>query len=138
VQNKVEITALFDTGASTPVWCMGVEKFKLAYPDAIKKEGICKITGFGQGEEIAYIYGIPVFELNGGDNYKIVNLQVAVCMHPQIGYDFIMSDTMFSKTDTLIKRRGNKELIIYYDKEEYNCLVKNIGDSFNITTYSQN
>lgn len=47
--NDVEITALFDTGAMTPVWCMGAKKFQKAYPDAIDKNEECDIYGFGKG-----------------------------------------------------------------------------------------
>ena len=39
---------------------------------------------------------------------------VAVCYHPLIGYDFVMSDTMFSKTDTFIHRIGNKYVEIFF------------------------
>ena len=39
---------LFDSGAATPVWCMGENKLKRAYPEAISKNENCYISGFGK------------------------------------------------------------------------------------------
>ena len=136
--NGIEIITLFDTGASTPVWCMGEKKFLKAYPDAIKKDTTCKISGFGKTSEEGLIYTIPKFILsNNGIEYCIIDLQIAVCRHPSIGFDFVLSDTMFSKADTLIYRREKKHLDIIFEKPEYQCLVSNKTDSFSISTFVQ-
>ena len=122
IHNDVEILALFDSGALIPVWCTSEKAFLKAYPEAelINKDGY--ISGFGEGVSKCKIYKLPVFELsNGNDFYRILNLHVAVCQNPEIGCSLVMSDTMFSKTDTLIKRRGNKMLEIFADKNEYQC-----------------
>ena len=38
---------------------------------------------------------IPKFELSGeNESYKIMNLHIAVCYRPLMGYDFIMSDML--------------------------------------------
>ena len=98
----VEVTALIDTGALTPV------------------------------------YIIPVFELADNHSvYRINNLQVAVCRHPEIGCDFVLSDTMFSKTDTLISRRKEKRMNIIFDKSEYYCTPRYDGNRFTVVTWAQ-
>lgn len=135
--NGIDITALFDSGATTPVWCMGEKKFIKAYPDAIKLEQRCMVSGFGKEAEDCSVYIIPLFKLNGGDEYCISRLQVAVCTRPQIGFDFVLSDTMFSKTNTIIKRVGVKMIEFDFEREVYQCLVLNKTSSFSVTTFSQ-
>ena len=49
--NGEDITMLFDSGASTPVWCMGENKLKRSYPDVVEKNEVCYISGFGKEEE---------------------------------------------------------------------------------------
>ena len=136
---KVEVTALVDTGALTPVWCMGSKRFQKAYPDAKKKEDeICNVAGFGEKPIQGDVYVIPSFELTDGKSlYCLKNLQVAVCSHPQIGCDFVLSDTMFSKTDTLIIRRGEKRLKITFDKSEYYSTPRYEGDRFTVVSWAQ-
>lgn len=120
------------------MWCAGKELFEAVYENAVKKEGTCKIYGFGKEYEEALVYMIPSFELPGEENvYKIKNLYVAVCDRPQLGYDFIISDTMFSKADTLIYRREDKRMEIVFDKDEYTCVPKRTNDSLSITIFSQ-
>ena len=48
-----------------------------------------------------------------------------------------MSDTMFAKTNTAIRRLGVKEMSIEYEKNEYRCAVKRAGGAFGIVTFSQ-
>ncbi|MDE6616325.1 MAG: hypothetical protein K2K35_07130 [Lachnospiraceae bacterium] len=41
---------LFDTGASTPVWCYGVNSFIKKFPSAKKMNYKFLLTGFGRSE----------------------------------------------------------------------------------------
>ena len=109
-----------------------------AFPDAIKQDWEGEIRGFGTSPQKGAVYIIPKFELDdGNEKYRIINLLIAVCYRPSIGYDFVMSDTMFAKTDTTIRRMRGKQLIIEYEKEEYRCAVKRAGGTFSIVTFSQ-
>lgn len=136
--NGISVSALFDSGAETPVWCKGEKRFKRAYPDAEKQDWNSEIRGFGKNPEEGMVYVIPEFILyDGKAEYRIRNLPIVVCYHPLIGCDFVLSDTMFSKADTYIHRIGNKYLEIFFEKESYQCAVKRANGSFSIVTYSQ-
>ena len=138
VENDKEVTALIDTGAETPVWCSGEDDFLEAYPDAIKKGWDSDIHGFGMESEKGAVYVIPEFRLTDGkETYKIKNLQVAVCFHPKIGYDFVMSDTMFYRADTYIHRMNDRYVEIFFEKEEYQCVSKRGNGTFSIVVFSQ-
>ena len=63
--------------------------------------------------------------------------KVAVCYHPLIGCDFVMSDTMFSKADTYIHRIGKKQIEVLFEKDQYQCAVKNALGTFSIVTFAQ-
>lgn len=136
--NNVKVDALLDTGAETPVWCKGEKKLMLAYPEAVKQDWKSEIRGFGKEAEDGAVYVIPEFSLTDGKtSYKITNLQISVCDHPLIGYDFVMSDTMFSKADTFIHRIGNKYIEIIFEKDSYQCASKRGAGTFSIITFSQ-
>ena len=136
--NEEEVTALLDSGAEAPVWCAGDKDFCAAYPDAKKLDWETKIFGFGKEAEMASVYIIPDFVLRDEkEEYHIRNLQVAVCYHPLVGCDFVMSDTMFSKTDTYIHRIDKKQVEIFFEKDEYQCAVKRGAGTFSIVTFSQ-
>jgi len=139
-RNGVEILAMYDSGAIVPVWCLSEKSLLKSYPEAILVNETGYISGFGKGKEECKIYKIPVFELSDENaTYRINNLHIAVCKQPQIGCTLIMSETMFSKTDTLIKRINEKSLIFYYDKTEYNCTFKYYSaDKFSIAIWAQN
>ncbi len=139
IENDEEITALIDTGAETPVWCSSEEDFLDAYPDAIRQNWDSEIRGFGKEAETGHVYVIPEFKLSDGkESYVICNLEVLVCYHPLIGYDFVMSDTMFSKADTYIHRIGNKYIEIFFEKDKYQCAAKRADGTFSIVTFAQN
>ncbi|MBQ9438952.1 MAG: hypothetical protein IJU50_11560 [Lachnospiraceae bacterium] len=136
--NDIKVMCLIDSGAETPVWCSGEELFLSAYPKAIKQNYDSEIRGFGKGADKGKVYVIPDFFIaDGKETYRIKNLQVAVCYHPLIGYDFVMSDTMFAKTDTFIHRMGGKYIEFFYEKEIYHCAVKRAGNAFSIVTFAQ-
>ena len=137
--NGLDVMALLDTGAETPVWCTGDKKFQIVYPKARKLEWQTEIHGFGGNLEKADVYVIPEFSLSDGNNtYRINNLEVAVCNHHLIGYDFVMSDTMFYKADTNIHRIYDIYVEISYEKESYQCAVKRVGGTFSIVAFAQN
>ena len=136
--SNVTVDALIDTGAETPVWCRGERRFKRAYPDAVKQDWESEIRGFGKDAEKGAVYIIPQFILtDGNEKYVVENLQLVVCKHPHIGYDFVMSDTMFAKTDTFIHRINNKYVEIMYEKGRYQCAAKRAGGAFSIVVFSQ-
>lgn len=136
---EIDVVAMIDSGALTPVWCMGTNRFVAAYPDAVqKKDEQCRVAGFGESPIPGKVFVIPRFKLKSEDvTYCVLNLQVAVCNHPQIGCDFVLSDTMFSQTDTLIRRRGIKHVDIVFDKDEYHCTPRYDGDRFTVITWAQ-
>ena len=136
--NSVPVLAILDTGSEAPVWCAGENDFLKAYPCAIKQNWDAEISGFGIGAEKSLVYVIPNFELTDGTTtYRINSLHVAVCDHPLIGCDFVMSDTMFAKTKTVIKRIGNKWAEIHFEKDCYHCAVRRGAGTFNIVTFAQ-
>ena len=138
VSNDTRIMALIDSGAETPVWCAGEEEFLAAYPDAVKQNWNSEIHGFGREPEEGLVYIIPEFVLSDQNTeYRIRNLQLVVCDHPLIGYDFVMSDTMFSNADTFIHRVGSKYIEIFFEKDSYQCAVKKAGGTFSIVVFSQ-
>ena len=136
--NGLDVKALIDTGAETPVWCTGEKKFQMVYPTAKKQDWQTEIRGFGGNPEKADVYVIPEFSLSDGkETYRIINLEVAVCNHHLIGYDFVMSDTMFYRVDTFIHRMNDKYVEFFFDKEEYQCVSKRGNGSFSIVVFSQ-
>lgn len=138
--NNEDVTMLFDSGALAPVWCMGKNKLLRAYPEAMNKNEKCLISGFGKEAIEGDVYTIPLFRLTDqGVSYQIKGLQIAVCKAPGIGCDFVLSDTMFSKADTMIRRRNGKALEIFFDKEEYHCTPKYNNDrtKFSVTVWAQ-
>lgn len=136
--NGIEVTTLFDTGASTPVWCMGETKLMAAYPDATKIDAKCEVSGFGRIASECDIFKIPQFILSDSNGkYIIRNLHIAETVNPAIGCDFVMSDTMFAKADTTVVRRGERQLVISCDREEYYCTPKIYNHHFGISVWSQ-
>lgn len=115
------ITMLYDSGAQIPVWCAGKEVLLEAYPDAKKTSLKCIISGFGKEKETAEIYVLPAFELSNGEiSFVIENLYIAELSKPFIGADFIISETMLSKTNTTTIRLDRRELQISYKKLDRN------------------
>lgn len=136
--NDIEVTALFDTGAATPVWCSGEEDFCRIYTDATKMEQSCEIAGFGEMPVVASVYRIPEFTIiSESARYCIRELTIAVCDYPKVGCDIVLSDTMFSKTDTFIHRLHEKYIEFMYERDFYQCAIMQRGKRFSITTFSQ-
>jgi len=133
-----ELSFMLDTGAETPVYCMTEKELLKAFPSAIKKEETYKLTGFGKGAVEASAFVIPDFRLEKGDAcYCIKNLQILQTYRPDIGCDFLLSDTIFSNVDTFIYRHGKKQLEIRYYKPEYQCTPIYGNDRFKISVWSQ-
>ena len=66
------------------------------------------------------VYKIPEWSLgNGEERYVIRNLHILVGENPSIGCDMILSATMFSHADVMIRQREEKSITIYFDKEAY-------------------
>ena len=130
---------MFDTGAETPVWCKEEEKLLRFYPDVIKKDEKCFLSGFGKGYVEANVFVIPDFSLQVEDNcYRVKNLQIIQSVRPDIGCDFILSDTVFSNVDTLIYRNRKRHLDICYYKDQYYCTPMYAdAERFRITVWPQ-
>ncbi len=58
---RIEVKALFDTGAAAPVWCTGEKMLKEAYPDVEKIAKQCMIGGFGGLLKKCDIFRIPKY-----------------------------------------------------------------------------
>ena len=115
--NGCNVLMMYDSGAQIPVWCRSEELFCRVFPDAKKTDFYCDISGFGREVERSNVYIIPLFELSvKGALFQIKNLLIANLFKPFIGCDLLLSETMFSKTDTLTTRRGKRELCISYTK----------------------
>lgn len=109
--NRIKI--LFDTGASTPVWCVGKKMFCKTFPDATKQEFKYILSGFGRTEQelqsfmkhpnkesvpnfLMDVYNIPSFCLGTGEDIITwKNLKVAVAEKEGIGAELILPSTMF-------------------------------------------
>lgn len=107
------MTILFDTGASTPVWCMGKKRFYGVFPDATKQKYKYLLSGFGRTEQelkdfilhpdknkvddfLMDVYNLSSFSLS--DNKSTItwkNLKVVVTEKKEIGADLILPSTMF-------------------------------------------
>ena len=131
-------TYLFDTGAHLPVWCSGAELFAKVFPEAQKTEQKTHLSGFGEGETEAGVFIIPTFTLQADETvYRIKNLYVAVVDYDRIRFDFILSSTMFSKTDYTISN-SKKSLKILFDREELYCTpIRKKSEVDKITVWSQ-
>ena len=111
-----DILMMYDSGAQIPVWCVGKTLLKAAYPDVKKTDLIANITGFGKESEECFIFRIPIFSLKCGDTeFRIKDLLVAEIYKPSVGCHLLLSETMFSKTDTITTRRKERTLQIVYD-----------------------
>lgn len=109
--NKMRL--LFDTGAETPVWCVGKKMFCKTFPYATRQTFRYLLSGFGRTEQelkkfmlnpteevakdfLADVYSIPSFCLSVGEHtITWKNLKVAVTVKEGIGADLILSSTMF-------------------------------------------
>ncbi len=115
--NGWNVLMMYDSGAQIPVWCRSEKLFCSVFPYAKKTDFYCDISGFGRETERSNVYIIPLFELSRKDvSFQIKNLLVAALFKPFIGCDLLLSETMFSKTDTLTTRRGKRELCVSYAK----------------------
>ena len=115
--NGWNVLMMYDSGAQIPVWCRSEELFCRVFPDARKTDFYCEISGFGRETERSSVYIIPLFELSGKNaSFQIKNLLIANLFKPFIGCDLLLSETMFSKTDTLTTRRGKRELQVSFSK----------------------
>jgi len=115
-----EVIAMYDSGAITPVWAKNERVLRSLFPLAEKQERGCLLSGFGRGAVVCNVYRIPELSLeNEGERYVIRNLPIAVNENPSIGCDMVLSATMFSHADVLIRQREEKSITIYFDKDTY-------------------
>lgn len=117
---------LFDTGASTPVWCRGEKAFCKKFPEATKQDFKYLLSGFGRIEQemlilkgasnvkleefLTPVYKIPSFYFSNGTHaMRWINLHVAVTRKESIGVDFILTSTMFKKMGLYWSQEDEKE-----------------------------
>ncbi|MCI9079072.1 MAG: hypothetical protein HFH68_09155 [Lachnospiraceae bacterium] len=150
---------LFDTGASTPVWCYGVNSFIKKFPYAKKMNYKFLLTGFGRSEAelinflkkpdasefqnyFADVYSIPEFVLTAKEEQVIwKNLNVAVTNRAFSGVHMILSYTMFGGMKLSFNQAcTNPEIIIESSKAiryTYVKLNNNFSGSILQYIYSQ-
>lgn len=133
------IRFMYDSGARVPVWCSDVDFFRMAFPNAVKSGIKARITGFGTGGEMAEVFFVPKFELSKGEGEIVIErLPVVVLFKPQIGCDFIISETMVSKMDTFTFRYNKKELHMVTYKNKYICTSKrNNNELIDVSVWTQ-
>ncbi|MCX4327345.1 MAG: hypothetical protein OSJ45_08625 [Lachnospiraceae bacterium] len=104
---------LFDTGASTPVWCQGIDTFKDRFSKSGKMDYKFLLTGFGRSEAelvnflkkpynaeinnyFADVYSVPSFSLKTAEGcITWKNLNIAVTNREFSGVHIILPYTMF-------------------------------------------
>lgn len=153
------ILLLFDTGASTPVWCLGSSRFRKKFPDAVKMNYKFLLTGFGRSEAelvsflenpesdeaqnyFADVYSIPEFILKTEEKQVIwKNLNVAVTDRRFSGVHMILPYTMFGGMKLGFNQAcTNPEVIIESPKAIKYTFVKlnnNFSESILQYIYSQ-
>lgn len=125
-----QIKVMYDSGAQIPVWCTGKDLLLDAFPTATETELSCEISGFGKENETGRVYEIPLFDLNDGEtHFRIEKLMVVELFKPFIGCDFLLSETMLSKTDTTTIRREKRSFNISYSDpgRAFVCTAKRDG-----------
>ena len=136
-----DVLMMYDSGAQIPVWCAGEKILRSAYPNAVKTEFISHISGFGKETEDCPVFLIPLFSLADGENeFCIKNLLVAELYKPFIGCHLLLSETMFSKTDTITTRRKKRTLMIAFDNLErpFICTARRRGkELFGVAVWTQ-
>ena len=140
---EYNILLLFDTGASTPVWCSGGNRFKRKFPSAKKMNYKFLLTGFGRSEEelisflrnpnsaevknyFADVYSIPEFILKTEEGQIVwKDLNVAVTDRRFSGMHMILPYTMFSGMKLNFNQNMiNNEIIIESPKSTKYTFVK--------------
>ncbi|MCI9077581.1 MAG: hypothetical protein HFH68_01485 [Lachnospiraceae bacterium] len=134
---------LFDTGASTPVWCYDVDSFKTKFPEAKKMDYRFLLTGFGRSEAelvrflknpdnnsardyFADVYNIPEFILKTDEGCIIwKGLNVAVMNRRFSGVHMILPYTMFGGMSLKFNQNTvNPEIVIESSKNTKYTFVK--------------
>ncbi len=150
---------LFDTGASTPVWCRGLENFKDEFPESEKADYRFLLTGFGRSEAelvsflenpesdeaqnyFADVYSISEFILKTEEKQIIwKDLNVAVTDRHFSGVHMILPYTMFGGMRLSFNQAcTNPEIIIESPKAIKYTFVKlnnNFNDNILQYIYSQ-
>lgn len=143
-----DLILLFDTGASVPVWCGGINSFKDKFPAAKIMSHRYLLSGFGRSETelmrflsepnseeadnyFADVYSLPEFALET-DEGKIVwkNLNIAVTNRRFSGVQMILSYTMFGHMSIKFDQSAvNPEIIIESAKDTKYAFVK-LNDNF--------
>lgn len=133
-----EVVAMYDSGAITPVWAKNERMLRSLFPLVEKQTRSCLLSGFGMGAVVCSVYKITELSFeNEGERYVIRNLPIVVNENPSIGCDMVLSATMFSHADVMIKQREGKSITIYFDKETYFSAPLWSNGHMSIATWTQ-
>ena len=140
---------LFDTGASTPVWCQGIGSFLEFFPKAKKMNYRYILTGFGRSEAelIAFlknpndegaasylvdVYSIPEFIMET-EGEKIVwnNLNVAVTSRRFSAVHMILPYTMFGRMAIKFDQSSVGSKIVIESVSDTKYVYVNLNREFN-------
>ncbi len=136
---------LFDSGASVPVWCYGLQAFQAKFAKAAEMEYQFVLSGFGrseseiykilansdkyaeeQGRHVSDVYSIPDFTLKSGtEHITWKNLNVAVTDRKFGGVHMILPYTMFGgMTLSFIQETYHAVIDISSSKTEKHMFVR--------------
>lgn len=100
-----DLTFMVDTGAETPVWCLGEYIFRDTFSDAKRLKYKYLLSGFGIGAEVVDVFSIPEFHLSDGQHEIIYqNMIIAVTNRASINASLILSASLFHHMDLDINR----------------------------------
>lgn len=101
---KDNITCLVDSGADTPVWTQGAERFMDVF-QVEKVEGKkFLLSGFGVGYEIVDVYDVKDLALSGeGEEVVFKSITVACASRPAMVADLILPNTAFNHMNLTLR-----------------------------------
>ena len=138
------LDVLVDTGAFKPVWNGSSDTLLVYFPDAELTEYKTTVSGFGgSSKNIREVWKIPHFELTDSidqnKRYIIKNLLVAVIDDMDLGFNLILSATLFKKVNYTIANKDNNSphMLIECDDREYYCIADGVKESNDVTYISR-
>lgn len=139
-----DLNILLDTGATKPVWNGNSDTLTANFPDAEITEYKTTVSGFGGvSKNIREVWKIPYFELvdktDKDKKYVIRNLLVAVVDDINIGFNLILSATLFKKVNYSFINSGDNApyLSIECDSRDYYCIADDSKEHNQVTYISR-
>ena len=138
------LDVLVDTGAFKPVWNGTSATLLVYFPDAEQTEYKTTVSGFGgNSKNVREAWKIPHFELTDSidqsKGYRIKNLLVAVIDDMDLGFNLILSATLFKKVNYTIANRDTNapHMLIECDDREYYCIADGVKEYSDVTYISR-